>query len=178
MSDSARTPQGTARVNSERFDTELAAVWYASNYYYQTSFRRAREYIGVVFKERQQSKPFGITVRGDGSFEQSKVRIGDVPSGTIPVAVWHTHLPAEALHTAEEQLVALLLSGFDVELADFSPRDIDLADRARVATLQRYGSGFSIYLATDRIIKRYRPGLNQSIQTWVKDRPSGMRRGR
>jgi hypothetical protein len=31
MSDSARTPQRTARVNSERFDTELAAVWFAAN---------------------------------------------------------------------------------------------------------------------------------------------------
>ena len=30
MSDDQRTPAGTARVNSERFDTELAAVWYAA----------------------------------------------------------------------------------------------------------------------------------------------------
>jgi hypothetical protein len=49
MSDSENTPQGTARINSERFETQLATVWFAANYYYEASYRHGREYIGVVF---------------------------------------------------------------------------------------------------------------------------------
>src|SRR5262249_28751835 len=82
MSDSEPTPRGTARVNSERFSTELAAVWYAANYYYQSSYKRGREYIGSVF--RQADGKYGVTVRSDGGFAQSTIRIGDVPRGAIP----------------------------------------------------------------------------------------------
>ena len=90
MGDDQRTPGGTARVNSERFDTELAAVWYAANYYYEASCRRQREYTGVVFSEGQK---FGTTVRSDGT-KSHAYPTADVPSGTFPVAIWHTHLPA------------------------------------------------------------------------------------
>jgi len=39
------------RVTPERFDTELAAVWSAANFYNKASYQHLAEYIGVVFRE-------------------------------------------------------------------------------------------------------------------------------
>ena len=171
MSDNRRTPQGTARVNSERFDTELAAVWYAANYYYEVSERSGREYIGVVF--RDGSNKFGITVRGDGGFTSSTVRIGDVPTGTVPTAVWHTH-PAVPSTASLGSKIVLGLLGVGLLDDDFSSADIALADRATVASRRLFGHPISIYLATATVIKRYRPGLANPEKTWGKEPPARM----
>jgi hypothetical protein len=173
MSDSERTPQRTARVNSERFDTELAAVWYAANYYYETSYRRDREYIGVVFRESNWK--FGLTVRGDGSHSESKVRIGDVPRGTVPTAVWHTHLPASAGNASDAaKLITLILSTFDLGWDEFSGNDTKLSDDASKVSLTRWGHRIPIYLVTATVIKKYRgPHLRERV--WSKPAPSRMR---
>ena len=173
MSDNVFTPQHTARINSERFETELGAVWYAANYYYQTSYKRGREYIGVVFRDTDGK--YGITVRGDGGFAASKVRIGDVPPGTLPTAVWHTHIPSSAggLSTAG-RIVMLLLTSFDMDWDEFSDADKKLSDDASKVSLKRWGHSISIYLLTDTKIKRYQ-GPHYVEKTWRKDRPSKMR---
>ena len=174
MSDSERTPQRTARINSERFDTELAAVWYAANYYYETSYRRDREYIGVVFRE--ESGKYGLTVRGDGAHAESKVRIGDVPLGTIPTAVWHTHLPSSAGSASDiAKAIMLIISSFDLGWDEFSDNDTKLSDGASRVSLARWGHRIPIYLVTAAVIKRYRgPHLND--QVWSKPAPGRMRR--
>lgn len=173
MSDHEYTPQGTARINSEKFDTELAAVWYAANYYYQASYRRGREYIGVVFRE--PSGKFGITVRGDGGFAGSKVRIGDVPRGAIPTAVWHTHIPSTAGNiSAAGQVLMLLLTSFDMGWDEFSDNDKKLSDDASKISLRLWGHRIPIYLVTATMIKRYR-GTDLPDKVWPKDPPSRMR---
>ena len=139
MSDSERTPQRTARISSERFDTELAAVWYAANYYYETSYRRDREYIGVVF--RDENWKFGLTVRGDGSHSESKIRIGDVPLGTIPTAVWHTHLPASAGNASDAaKIITWIISSFDLGWDEFSGNDTKLSDDASTGEPRALGA--------------------------------------
>lgn len=174
MTDTERTPQGTARINSERFDTELAAVWYAANYYYETSFRRHREYIGVVFRE--PGERYGLTVRGDGGFHQSKVRIGDVPAGSIPMAVWHTHLPSSAASDSlGGQLLMFILSSFDLGWDEFSTEDMTLSDNASKVSLARWGHRIPIYLITGTQIKRYR-GRNIPDKVWSKALPAHMAR--
>jgi hypothetical protein len=173
MSDSERTPQRTARVNSERFDTELAAVWYAANYYYETSYRGDREYIGVVFREPNWK--FGLTVRGDGAHSESKARIGDVPPGTVPTAVWHTHLPASAGNASDAaKLITLILSTFDLGWDEFSGNDTTLSDDASKVSLTRWGHRIPIYLVTAAVIKKYR-GPHLTERVWSKPAPSRMR---
>jgi hypothetical protein len=158
-SDSERTPQGTARVNSRRFDTELAAVWYAANYYYEASWNRGREYIGVVFYDpsANESDRYGITVNGNGGFGSTKVRIGDVPRGTIPRAVWHTHISLRAgVHDPWAFAVASLIDLVeDLELANFSGDDRTLSNDASQISVKRWGHRIPIYLATATVIKRY-----------------------
>lgn len=172
MSDDQKTPQGTARINSERFETELAAVWYAANYYYQSSYNHGREYIGVVFRESEGN--FGLTVRGDGGFAGAKVRIGDIPKGTIPMAVWHTHIPSTAgkLSTAG-QILMLLMTSFDLGWDEFSGKDQKLSDDASKVSLRIWGHRIPIYLVTSTLIKRYR-GPNLPDKIWHKDPPSQM----
>jgi hypothetical protein len=168
MSDDQRTPAGTARVNSERFDTELAAVWYAANYYYQTSYLRKREYTGVVF---QDGEKFGITVRGDGTSSHA-YPTADVPSGTIPMAIWHTHLPASMSgeYPALNQLYALLLKELTGEILEHQVSKDD--HNTWVLWTRKFGRLIPVYLVTAKIIKRY-SGPNQE-KVWVKDPPSRM----
>lgn len=174
MGDTEWTPGRTARVNSERFPTELAAVWYASNYYYETSVRRAREYIGVVFRERDGR--FGLTVRGDGGFSTSRIRIGDIPKETLPTAVWHIHPPATALgRNFWEQLVVRIVTLDDWGQEEFSSADRRLAERATAVALKEFGHPISIYLATATLIRRYRPGTKQAEKEWTKEPPGRMR---
>jgi len=174
MSDNELTPQRTARINSERFNTELEAVWYAANYYYKTSYQRGREYIGVVFRE--PNGRFGITVRGDGVCFQTKVRVGDVPNGTKPTAVWHTHIPSTACATSfEGKVFMLLLTSFDFDWDEFSGDDRALSDNASKISIKRWGHRIPIYLVTATMIKRYR-GNNLPDKVWHKDAPSQMRK--
>jgi hypothetical protein len=173
MSDSERTPQRTARINSERFDTELAAVWYAANYYDESSYHRDREYIGVVFREPNWK--FGLTVRGDGSHSESKVRIGDVPLGTVPTAVWHTHLPASAGNASDAaKLITWIISSFDLGWDEFSAKDTTLSNDASTGSLERWGQRIPIYLVTATVIKKYR-GPHLAERVWSKPAPSRMR---
>ena len=173
MSDSERTPQGSARVNSERFETELAAVWYAANYYYESSYRRGGEYIGVVFLDADGK--YGITVRGDGGFAGSKVRIHDVPRGTAPMAVWHTHIPCTAGETdAIVKILLCLATTLDAGWDTFSSEDRKLSDDASKWSVPAYGRRFPIYLVTATQIKRYR-GEKYPEMVWRKDPPSRMR---
>ena len=173
MSDSERTPWGSARVNSERFQTELAAVWYAANYYYAASYHRGAEYIGVVFRGRD--KRFGITVRNDGGFIASRVKIGDVPRGTVPTAVWHTHVPSSSAKTFEGEVFLTLLTSFDMDWNKFSSADRELAENATAVSMKLFGRPISIYLVTDRLIRRYRPGARIPERTWSKEPPSSFR---
>jgi hypothetical protein len=174
MSDSERTPQRTARINSERFDTELAAVWYAANYYYETSYRRDREYIGVVFREPNWK--FGLTVRGDGSHSESKVRIGDIPLGTIPTAVWHTHLPASAGNASDAaKLITWIISSFDLGWDEFSGNDTKLSDDASKVGLTRWAHLIPFYLVTQTFIKMYGGPLG-GVGVWSTRAPWRRRR--
>jgi hypothetical protein len=178
MSDSERTPQGSARVNARRFDTELAAVWYAANYYYEASWNRGREYIGVVFYDpsANSSDRYGITVRGDGGVIGSKVRVGDVPRGTIPRAVWHTHISTRAgVHDLGTLLITSLIDLVeDLELDQFSPADRGLSDSASQISVKRWGHRIPIYLATATVIKRYsHPKWPEKV--WHKAQPSHMK---
>jgi len=170
MSDDQRTPAGTARVNSERFDTQLEAVWYAANYYYQASYLRKREYTGVVF---QDGEKFGLTVRGDGTSSHAHPT-ADVPLGTIPMAIWHTHLPASMSgeYPALNQLYALLLKALTGEILEhsFSPND----KNTFVLWTLKFGRPIPVYLVTAHIIKRYTGPKPQQDKMWLKDPPSRM----
>jgi hypothetical protein len=169
MSDNESTPGGTARVNSERFETELAAVWYAANYYYETSYRRRREYTGVVFRD---GETFGITVRGDGT-NLHAYPTPDVPGGTVPSAIWHTHLPASM--SSEYPKLNLVYKRVLKEWFGKTLEHLFSDDDMRTSALwtQKFGRPIPIYLVTAKIIRRYR-GPNQDKE-WIKDAPSGMR---
>jgi len=178
MSDNQLTPRGTARINSEVFDTELAAVWYAANYYYESSFRRQREYIGVIF--RKPDNLYGLTVRRGEAFDHSKIRVWDVPAGTVPTAVWHTHLPLWASGTPGKVDLGGLFSEFVSELLgagyqDFSDADRGIADDHSRLSRRLHGHTISIYLVTAELIKRYRPGLRHPEKSWAKEPPGRMR---
>ena len=175
MSDSERTPQGTARINSERFETELEAVWYAANYYYEASYRRMREYGGVVFREGEK---FGITVRigmASRAGVASGIRITpDVPPRTMAKAIWHTHLPASMSGDTPglNALYARLLKELTGEILEhqYSPDD----QNTQAAWTRDFGRVIPIYLVTANIIERYvGPGPIRGV--WAKDPPSRMR---
>lgn len=172
MSDDERTPLKTARVNSERFDTELAAVWYAANYYYEASYRRRAEYCGIVFRERNGK--IGITVRSDGDSAHASV-IPDVPAGSTPIAVWHTHLPASVSgnHPATNYLFSLFYKAMTGSSMDeeFSPADLGLTPQSWV---HKFKQKIPIYLVTATVIKRH--GVNSKMNgVWSKEPPSHMR---
>ena len=177
MSDNQKTPGKTARVNSERFDTELEAVWYAANYYNKASYQHLGEYIGVVFRENYGQHKYGITVRGDGDFFQSKVSIGDVPRGTLPVAVWHTHVPSCAAKDPFTQLLLYLFTTGDAAWDEFSDTDRTLADKATKTAQKLFHHGIAIYMVTPTVIKRYRPGARHPEQAWQKQPPHRMYSG-
>jgi len=171
MSDNERTPLGTARINSERFDTELAAVWFAANYYYESSFKRGCEYIGVVFQE--SNRKFGVTVsdlyRGFGG---SKVLVRDVPRGTNPMAVWHTHIPCFAGSVSKDaQVLRCVLTSFDLGWDEFSGADTDITHvQSKISKRP-----IPIYLITATTIKRYTGPRGDQLKVWSKEAPSRMR---
>src|SRR5215212_10175514 len=82
-------------VNDHEENTELAAVWYAANYYYEASLENQREYGGAVF--RRPTGRYSVTIR-KGDFERLNFKnvTQDVPAGCETVALWHTHLPETA----------------------------------------------------------------------------------
>ena len=125
---------------------------------------------------RQPDKKFGLTVRSDGAFSTSTVRIGDVPRGTVPTAVWHTHLPSSAGTTSlAQQIFRAILTSFDLGWDEFSTEDRTLANDATQASLKLYGHPISIYLATATVIRRYRPTSANPEKSWAKEAPSRMR---
>jgi hypothetical protein len=173
MSDDQATPLNSARVNSERFPSELGAVWYAANFYYEASLRRTVEYCGVVFRDNKSGQ-FGITVRR--GHDPGKVTIiPDVPASTIPVAVWHTHLPAakSSHYPAANVLYSYIYEAmYGVTLEEvFSDADKDLSKDWS----KKFSRPIPIYLVTGTVIKRFNPtgGLNGR---WQKDLPSRMRK--
>lgn len=162
-------------VNPYESPTELAAAWYAANYYYEASWRSAREYGGLIF--RRPNGNFSVTIR-KGRFDALGWQgIGkDMPSGCRPMAYWHTHLPAEAAKnlSVSEQLVLAISDLFGEYLGsgyeDLSGTDIEAAENAAKVL----GYPFAIYMATATVIKRYTTGRVNQPQVWKKDPPSGM----
>lgn len=168
MSDEKADPH----VNPNEFDTELAAVWYAANYYYKESFVRGGETTGIVFKKT--SGKYALTVRMDGGYLTSKVRFDDVPKGqgNSVAAIWHTHIPGTRFCVVKGGellcLVGILSDSLLGEYRGFSGKDTSLSERAT----KFYGHNVPIYLVTANLIKRYTPG--KPNKEWVKDIPSKM----
>jgi hypothetical protein len=168
-------------VNPREFDTELAAVWFAANYYYEASFKRIREYAGIVFKK--PNGKHGLTIRRDGRFDRIEIRFEDVPPGCDTRAVWHTHLPHSRL--VEDKMFKFFLmfaealehKYFNGGLENFSGAsggdrgDIPLAEAATRA----FKHPVSIYLITATLIKRYTPGLKTPEKEWRKEPPGRMK---
>ncbi|WP_137124714.1 DUF4329 domain-containing protein [Roseomonas sp. HF4] len=172
MADFAMDGRG---VNDHESETELGAVWYAANYYYEASYRSGREYGGLVF--RRPNGMFSVTVRkGTWDSLNYKNATADVPAGGVPVAMWHTHLPGSAARGVSEGTRTVLAVGdllgdlFGMGYDDFSDGDMDLARRATAARQHN----FPIYLATATVIKRFSPRAKEQIQVWKKPPPSGM----
>lgn len=172
VSDSDLTPLKTARINSERFDTELAAVWFAANYYYESSLRRTSEYCGIVFRE-SASGQFGITVRTEGKSDRTSI-VPDCPESSEIVAIWHTHLPAAVTgeHPGLNYLYSVLVKATTGAQLDelFSENDTTLS----ASWSTKFGREIPIYLVTATVIKRYRSGT-QSEKLWKKEAPSRLR---
>ena len=163
-------------VNPKEFDTELAAVWYAANYYYKESYLRGGETTGVLFQK--PNTKFSFTVRQEGGFHSSAVKWSDVPKnqGFEITAAWHTHVPgtrACQLNGIGAGIACLLFTLTDSvfgEFRSFSPEDrVNVADHA-TKVLER---PVSFYLITADMIKRYTPGKPE--KTWKKDIPSRMK---
>jgi hypothetical protein len=132
-------------------------------------FFKGREYIGVVFRESQGR--FGFTVRGDGGWSTSTVVVGDVPMGTKPVAVWHTHLSSMARRgSVEAKIVMKILTLDDQDWDKISTADKNLSD----TNSKDFGYRIPIYMVTPVAIKRY-SGPNRLERVWSKPPPGGMR---
>ena len=164
-------------VNPHEASSELAAVWYAANYYYKVSFTRRVEYVGWVFKRANGS--YGITVREGLGFDSAEARVEDVPQylGAIPTAIWHTHLPFDALaRDGDLKVIARgiddLASEFGMGWRNFSGKDIKLSRAWTEVALKKIGRKISIYLVTDTLIKRFTPDGNPQIKSWPKKAPS------
>ena len=163
-------------VNPKEFDTELAAVWYAANYYYKESYLRGGETTGVLFKK--PNGKYSFTVRQDGGYLTSLVRWRDVPKGQgfVITAAWHTHIPGSRVCQAKGDPVAVGLACIFFSLGDklieefrsFSDKDRILANKKSDET----GRDISFYLITADMIKRYTPGIPE--KRWNKDIPSRM----
>src|SRR5947207_3107218 len=80
-------------------DTELGAVWYAANQYYESSFIAGVEYVGLVFK-RSDGKYVVTAHRGNSLFD-CEVPPDQVP-GANPVAIWHSHVPLARIDDSGE----------------------------------------------------------------------------
>jgi hypothetical protein len=161
------------RVNAHESDTELAAVWYAANYYYEASYDEGCEWGGAVFK-RSNAK-FSLTLR-KGSFGHLDFKDieKDVPDGAVLRALWHTHLPADAMRGNDlllgvNYLVTDLLFGYD-DFSTGADGDTGLAERTS-AKLER---NVPFYLVTATVIKRFSPLKTELNQTWHKPMPPRM----
>lgn len=163
-------------VNPHEAPTELAAAWYAANYYYKASFLKRKEYAGWIFKK--PNGKFGLTVRVGSGFDRAAAIVEDVPQdrGGVPTAIWHTHLPYDAL--AEEDIAKIFARALDelggvfgVGWEDFSAQDIKLSRAWTEVGLKKLGRKISIYLVTATLIKRFTPGASPQIKSWPKDPP-------
>lgn len=166
-------------INPREFDTELQAVWFAANYYYEASFRRRKEYSGVVFQK--PNGKFSLTIRRDGQFHQSKVRIDDAPADGDLRAIWHTHIPYTQLSNNDDiKIIALALESIEDLLGggfeNFSTADKRMAEDLTQQSLKIVRRRFPIYLITASVIKRYTPGAKTPEKTWSKEPPGKMKK--
>lgn len=173
-------PMRNPHVNARECPTELAAVWYAANFYYQASYNRAIEYGGIVFK--WPNGKFGVTVRR-GAFTHTQIHWEDQPEDAETAAIWHTHIPltragSTPLRRDALELFEFFSSVFEAGYEDFSPEDKALAEEATKAMQRISGTRqrIPIYLVTATVIKRYTPGATPPITEWSKKPPSRMRR--
>jgi hypothetical protein len=162
-------------VNPKEFDTQLAAVWFAANYYYKESYLRGGETTGVLFKRPNGKHSF--TVRQEGGFKSAAVKWSDVPKnqGFEITGAWHTHIPGSRFCQLNSVGAGIACVAFTLtdsllgEFRTFSPEDrTDVADRAT----RVLGRPIPFYLLTADMIKRYTPG--QPDKTWRKAIPSKM----
>jgi hypothetical protein len=162
------------RVNAHESDTELAAVWYAANYYYEASYDEGCEWGGAVFY-KSATRKFSLTLR-KGAFGQLDFKDieKDVPDGAELRALWHTHLPADAMRGNNlllglNYLLTDVVVGYD-EFSTGAGGDTGLAQR-KSAQLKR---NVPFYLVTATVIKRYSPLKTELNQTWHKPMPARM----
>ena len=158
------------------FDTELAAVWFAANFYYKESYMRGGETTGVLFKKPNDK--YSFTFRMDGGFGTSLVRWSDVPKnqGFVITAAWHTHVPGTRACQIKDGGMGAAIACLAFTLTDtilrenesFSGKDRKLADDATKITRRN----IAFYLITADLIKRYTPGKPE--KSWKKDIPSKM----
>src|SRR5262249_11192949 len=158
------------RVNPHESTTELAAVWYAANYYYQASYTEGCEWGGAVFQ--RPSTNFSLTLRKGifGKLDFAYID-EDVPAGARICALWHTHLPVEAMKRGSLLEVVNygltdILFGYDF----FSTDDEKLATKQ--STVRK--RNFPFYLVTATVIKRFSPFKAGPAQIWQKPRPARM----
>ena len=139
-------------------DTELEAVWYAANQFYGASQKNRVEYGGNVYV-RPDGK-YVLTV-GKSKLEYH-VRVEDQAfQGLVLTAKWHTHLPAKS------ELAEALDDFLGIGQYNFSTDDRNLAEEKSTKI-----PGFSLYLVTDTVIKRYRPGSAKPEKSWTKEPPA------
>jgi hypothetical protein len=180
-------------------DTELGAVWFAANYYFEASFKRAREYNGWVFRNTRGK--YQITGRRGDSALFTQFFPADLPRGVDPVAVWHTHVPTtRALMLTDEKNKNQFIRGPDgkwrmdrssmpfVDIADmvrhatgsgpsaFSGADKTAAEDLASQVRRGFGHGFALYLCLATLIKRFRVGVEHPETVWRKDPPGRMAR--
>lgn len=161
-------------VSDRVWPTELAAVWFAANFFYQASFKRQKEFIGWVFKRPDGT--FGISEPNVGTFERAKPPEGGVPEDADVVAVWHTHIPLTVTRMGKvfgllsEALGAMTTGSFE----DFSEDDRDMARDFTEVGLKKAGHRVPIYLITATRIKRFTPGLKREEKSWAKEPPGRM----
>ncbi len=172
------TPFGSLvdpNVDPHEFDTELAAVWYAANYYFETSYNARREFGGIVF--RKPSGKYGLTIQRDGTADAIRYRGELAPPDAVAVAFWHTHVPKHPLYEAALTLLEGKswrdLSG-DPDDPDDESEDIGLIRRLskRARKMGYAHQMLSIYVVTDIQIQRYTPNARKPLATWAKSPPS------
>lgn len=154
-------------VNPYESPTELGAVWYAANYYYEASIKSGVEYGGVVFKA--PNGRYSVT-RKKGVFgELNYVHTqAGYPNDSI-FALWHTHLPAPAMKGGSGILfLNYALTELFESYANLSSQDKKVVDDIKL----KKGRRISMYAVTATTIKRYRPG--EQVQHWDKSPPSRM----
>jgi hypothetical protein len=175
-------------------NSELGAVWFAANYYFEASFKHMVEYNGWVFRNGRGK--FQISGRRGKSPIITEVLRSDVPKGADPVAVWHTHLPSNRVLMIKDEQGRFvrgpdgkwLIDKGNREIAGFfdlvrgapadafSGPDRDTANILAREVWHKFGHGFALYICLATEIKRLRVGSAQPDGAWPKDPPARMAR--